>query len=356
MKYMENLKSERGSVLTNMLLLVVLVAFGAVAYISGQKDVLSKFTTAMMQSEMANVVRGKQTEQVETDPGLNPVVAKVNGEEIRRNEVLALVQQMPPQMQQIPIEQLLPMSVDQLITNALVDEQAAQANLGNDPEVREEVSKIKDQIIRAKYVEREIDSRLTEERVQVAYQEYVDNFPETEEVKAAHILVDEKAVAEDVISRLKDGADFAELAKELSKDGTALNGGDLGFFAKGEVVPAFEDAAFNADVGLIDKPVQSQFGFHVIRVDEKRIRPVEELAVVEPFLRQEMQRQIFEEAVAEWKEAANIERFDINGNPLGQQEPAAGDVQDSNEEPEQAESNNADADADAQEAFEESAE
>lgn len=318
--------SERGSALTTIMLLIVFVAFGAVAYVSGQKNVLQQFQTQFQTSQLASAVgmAKKDDKAMAADPVNNPVVARVNGEEITRGEVLALVKQMPPQMQQIPVEQLLPISVEQLITNVIIDGKAQNANLENDADVKEQVAKVQEQIVRTKYIENAIDERLTDERLQEAYQEYVDNFPETEEVSAAHILVDDEAVAKDAIKKLKDGADFAALAKELSKDGTAQNGGDLGFFAASEVVPEFAKATFGAKPGLIGAPIKSQFGFHVIRVGEKRMRPVEEYADVKPFLEQEMQRQVFEETIQEWKEAANIERFDINGNPMGQQEPAAG--------------------------------
>lgn len=318
--------SERGSALTTIMLLIVFVAFGAVAYVSGQKNVLQQFQTQFQASQLAGVVgmAKKNDKEMAADPVSNPVVARVNGEEITRAEVLAMVKKMPAQMQQIPVEQLLPISVEQLITNVIIDEKAKKANLANDADVQEQLATVKDQLVRTKYVENAIDERLTDERLKEAYQEYVDNYPETEEVRAAHILVDDEDVAKNAIKKLKDGADFAALAKELSKDGTAQNGGDLGFFAASEVVPEFAKATFGAEPGLIEQPIKSQFGFHVIRVDEKRVRPVEEYADVKPFLEQEMQRQVFEETIQEWKEAANIERFDINGNPMGQQEPAAG--------------------------------
>ncbi len=348
---------ERGSALTTIMLLIVFVAFGAVAYVSGQKNVLQQFQTQFQQSQLASAVgmaKKADEDKPAADPVNNPVVARVNGEEITRSEVLAMVQKMPPQMQQIPMEQLLPLSVEQLITNVIIDEKAAKANLANDPDVKEQLATVREQLVRTKYVENAVDERLTDERLKEAYQEYVENFPETEEVKAAHILVQEEAVAKDAIAKLKGGADFAALAKELSKDGTAANGGDLGFFAAQEVVPEFAEATFGAEPGLIEAPVKSQFGYHVIRVDEKRIRPVEAYEDVKPFLEQEMQRQVFEETLQEWKEAADIERFDINGNPLGQQEPAAG-AEEAEDASEDAEAADEGASADAEAAPEEEA-
>ena len=93
-----------------------------------------------------------------------------------------------------------------------------------------------------------------------------------QEIHARHILVDTKAEAEEVIKRLKNGEDFATLANEKSKD-TNAKGGDLGFFTRGQMLKPFEDAAFALDVGQISEPVKTQFGWHVIKVEEKRDQP-----------------------------------------------------------------------------------
>ncbi len=131
------------------------------------------------------------------------------------------------------------------------------------------------------------------------------------------------------------GEDFAALAKENSKDGSAENGGDLGYFAQNEVVPEFASAAFATDVGSYTKtPVKSEFGFHIIKVEEKRKRPPAPYEQVKPYLEQELQRAIVDEVLKEWKEAASIERFDINGAPLPEQTaPAAGEEESDAAEP-----------------------
>ena len=215
------------------------------------------------------------------------------------------------------------------------------SGLENDKEVKEQLYEIKQQIVRAKFLENEITARIDEDRIKEKYDEYVKNFPDIEEVKAAHILVEDEKTAKKVIAKLNDGGDFAKLAQEFSQDGSAKSGGDLGYFAKQEVVPAFAEAAFSTKVGsYTKKPVKSDFGYHVIRVDEKRKRSPAELEEVKPSLKQELQRTAFNEIMKEWQSTAKVERFDVDGNPIpseeeqqaeaesgdqGETEPASGD-------------------------------
>ncbi len=300
-----------------MVALTVTAIFGAgfIGYKVGQEDIFKQFMASMPQQESTTDVAVSEPE-VNTGKE-NPVLAKVDGQEIRRLEVMNLVNAMPPQMRQIPLMQLYPMALEQVIANKIVDAKAVNSGLENDKDVQKQVFDAKQQIIRAKFLENEIKSRVSEERIRAKYEEYLKNFPDIEEVKAAHILVDDEKLAKEIIKKLDKGADFAALAKEYSKDGSAQNGGDLGYFAKNEVVPEFAEVAFSTKVGTYaKKPVKSDFGYHIVRVDEKRKRPPEAYEKIAPMLEQELHRVAFEEIMSEWKSAAKIERFDINGNPI----------------------------------------
>jgi len=306
-----------------MIALVVAAIFGAgfVGYKSGQEDIFEQFMATLSEGGAANVAMKKPDSDAGVD---NPVIAKVNGDEIRRQDVVDLVNLMPAQMRQIPLPQLFPMALEQAISNKIVDQKAANAGLEKDKDVQEEVYKAQQRIIRTTFIENILEENVTDEKIKAKYDEYVKDFPEVEEVKAAHILVDSEKEAKDIIAKLGKGESFEELAKEHSQDGSAANGGDLGYFAKNEVVPAFADAAFSAKVGsVVKQPVKSEFGYHIIRVDEKRQRPAAEFAEIEQYLENELQRETFDEVIGEWKAAATVERFDVNGQPIPSEEGAA---------------------------------
>ena len=145
----------------------------------------------------------------------------------------------------------------------------------------------------------------------------------------AFLAVPQKAAADEgmwllsLIKQLNEGASFEELAKANSTDGTAANGGSLGYFAKTDVVPAFGEAAFNLKVGeYTKKPVKTDFGYHVIRVEEQRKRPPASFEEIKPYLEGQVRRQILDETILEWRNQSEIQRFDINGDAI---EPSAGE-------------------------------
>ncbi|MAE51425.1 MAG: rotamase [Micavibrio sp.] len=258
----------------------------------------------------------------EIEPG-NPVVAMVGDEEVMRLDVLNFITQLPPNIRQLPIAQLFPLAQEQVINAKVVEMNIDTKSVESSEEVQKKIAMAKEQIIRAAYLEQEVAKKLTDKRLKQAYDEFVKAQPDVEEVKAAHILVDDEAVAKDIIAKLNDGAEFADLAKEHSKDNTADNGGELGYFAKGDVVPEFADMAFSMKKGAVTKePVKTDFGYHVIKVEDKRQRPKPTFEEAKPFLEKEVQKELLEEMLADWRDGAKIKKYDINGNDI---EPAAGE-------------------------------
>jgi peptidyl-prolyl cis-trans isomerase C len=252
----------------------------------------------------------------------NPVVAKVDGKDITRMEVLNFIQTLPPQTREMPIEKLFPLAVDQVVNSQIVVEKTKGVQLDNDPEVQKQMERAKDEITRTVYLQKQVEERITEDRLKAAYDNYVKNFPNVQEVKASHILVKEEAKAKDLIAQLEKGGDFATLAKENSTDGTAKSGGELGYFVESEVVPDFAKAAFALTPGTYTKePVKTNFGFHIIKSEEKRKREPAAMEQVKPFLQAQLRREILEGMLKEWRDQAKVETFDINGNKI---EPASG--------------------------------
>lgn len=265
---------------------------------------------------------------VTVKPG-NPVIAKVDGRDITRVDVFRYIKMLPQNIQQLPPNAIYPMAVEQVINTRIVQNKAEDAGLENDPEVLEQLSMAKQQIIRSVYVQRAVDKQITDSELKKLYDEQIGKIPAVEEVKAAHILVDSEAKAKDIIAKLKSGADFAKLAAENSADaGNKNKGGDLGWFAKADMVPEFSEAAFKLAKGAVSEtPVKTQFGYHIVKLEDKRERPKPSFAEVKPMLQVEARREKLETMLADWRKTAKIENFDINGDAVkGQADvaPAAG--------------------------------
>ncbi len=312
---------------------IAVAAIGGYFIMDGSSETAPKLAAveASASSEDQSPTLGQQADAAQAEekqagmviePG-NPVVAKVGDKAITRVDVFNFIQQLPPQTRQLPLEQLFPLAQQQLINASVMNAQKVDASLENDPEVIAQIEAAKQQILRNVNIQKKVEEALTEERMAEIYAAYVEQFPAVTEVKASHILVNEESAAKEILAKLNDGADFAELAKESSSDATAEAGGDLGYFLKTDVVPEFGEAAFSLKAGEYTKEaVKSQFGYHIIKVEDSRTRPVPDLESVRPFLESQLRQALLTEVVNEWTKEATIERFDINGNAI---EPAAGE-------------------------------
>jgi peptidyl-prolyl cis-trans isomerase C len=247
----------------------------------------------------------------------NPVVAKVDGKDITRVDVYRFIQTMPPNIQQLPATAVYPMAMEQVINTRLVQNKADAADVTESEEFKREMDIAAQQIARNLYLQEQVNKRISESDLRKAYKEYVAKLPDVEERRASHILLETQAKAQAAIDKLKTGGDFAELAKSLSVGPTAPKGGDLGYFTKQEMVPEFSNAAFSMEEGEIsNEPVQTQFGWHVIKLTDIRQKPKPTFEQMAPMIEAEKRREVLDELVKEWREDAKIEQFDINGKPL----------------------------------------
>ncbi len=216
----------------------------------------------------------------------------------------------------MPLQNLFPMARDQVVNNKLVTEKAKAANLEADAEVQKMLDQAKQQIVRSVYVEREIKSRINDEELKKAYDELKADVAKIEETKARHILVDTEEKAKEVVTKLNGGAKFEDLVSEYSSGPSKENGGDVGYFAKSEMVPEFAEAAFALKVGEYSKdPVKTQFGYHVIKAEDRRSRPEPAFEDVKPQLEAVVRQRKLLEMVNSWQSDAKVEKFDINGAP-----------------------------------------
>jgi peptidyl-prolyl cis-trans isomerase C len=269
----------------------------------------------------------------EASPG-DPVVAKVDGMPVHRSEVEAVVRTLPDQMRQMPMPMLYGMLLDRVIDFRLLSNEAEQQGVGDEPEVELALTQARAAVLRDFFVRQAIEEGTTEEKLRARYDEKKgeEGFAQ-EEVHARHILVPTEEEAKAAIEQLEGGADFAAVAQERSAGPSGPQGGDLGFIRREQVVPEFGEAAFALKPGETSKqPVQTQFGWHVINVLERRnVEPT--LAELEPQLRQELAREIVTALVEDLRSGAKIERFNMDGSPMTEPEPGPPGAQPGAEQP-----------------------
>jgi peptidyl-prolyl cis-trans isomerase C len=254
-----------------------------------------------------------QTTPAPTDP----VVARVNGVELHRSDVLGAQKSLPAQMQQMPIEQIYTPLLDQLVTGALITAAGRQAKLADDPEVKKRTARAQDRAIQEVYVNGVVEKAATDDVLHKRYEQFVKDHPPKEEVSARHILVEKEDQAKAVIAELNKGADFATLAKEKSTDPAKDNGGDLGYFSRADMVPEFADAAFKLKKGEYTKePVHSQFGWHVIKLEDRREAPAPTFEESKDEMTNEIAREVVGDKIKELRGNAKIEMFALDGSPL----------------------------------------
>ena len=239
------------------------------------------------------------------------VVATVNGTEITEADLALAMSDLDQQFQQLSPDQRRAAALSALIEIKLAAAESAKAGIADSDEFKRRMAFLRERALHSAFVEEQIAGAITDEQVRARYDQEIANTPPTNEVKAAHILVASEEEAKAIIAELDAGKDFAELAKEKSSDGAAQNGGDLGYFGPGRMVPEFEQAAFALDVGAYTKePVKSQFGWHVIKVTDKRVQQPPAFEQVSQQIRSIMLRENYLAKVTEMRKAATVDVAD----------------------------------------------
>ncbi len=246
----------------------------------------------------------------------DPVVARVDGAEIRRSDLLAAQASLPEQYRLVPLKTIFQPLLRQMIDTRLFVRAANAQGLRDDPGVKRQMAAMEGRILEQAYLKRIIDARVTEAALREDYRKSIANVAGGEaEVRARHILVKTEAEAMAVIDELrKNKADFAELARDKSTGPSSTKGGDLGFFKKGAMVKAFSQAAFALKPGEITlKPVKTQFGWHVIKLVERRAGSVPSFEDSRAKLKAEMTQRVIAEAVGSLRKGAAIQTFGLDG-------------------------------------------
>lgn len=245
----------------------------------------------------------------------DPVLAKVNGEDIHLSDVSEALSTLPPEYRQMPPQMLYPKILDQLISQKAVVELAKKQGLDRDPQVVKQMALAQEQALQAAAIRKAVAPLVTEDAVKAAYDKDIAGKPAEQEAHAAHILVANEADAAKIIAQLKAGGDFTALAKANSTDPGAAQGGDLGWFKKGDMLPEFSAAAFALKPGEItDKPVKTQYGWHVIKLEELRPVAVPAYAEAHDEIRQKMIQEDVQKVFADARSQVKVEQFNPDGS------------------------------------------
>jgi peptidyl-prolyl cis-trans isomerase C len=253
----------------------------------------------------------------------NPVLAKVNGTEIRQSDIALAEEELGPSLAQMDPATKQENLIAFLIDLRIVAKAAEDKKVENTEEFKKRLAFTRNRLLMDSLLASEGKAATTDAALKKVYEEASKQISDEQEVHARHILVETEDEAKAVAEELKKGADFAELAKKKSKDPGASDGGDLGFFTKDQMVPEFSAVAFALEPGKISEPVKSQFGWHIIKVEEKRNRKAPEFEQVKGQIETYVTRKAQADYVTKLREAAKVERMDKPEEPKAMPKPDA---------------------------------
>ena len=241
----------------------------------------------------------------------DPVLAKVNGVEIRQSDVALAEEEAGGQLPAMAPDAKRDYLVAFLSDMIVVAQAAEKQKIADTAEFKRRLAFNRNRLLMDEMLQKEGKAAVTDAALRKVYEEAVKQMGDEQEVRARHILVETEDQAKEIVAELKKGANFEELAKTKSKDpGAAAQGGDLGYFTKEQMVPEFADAAFKMEKGQVSDPVKSQFGWHIIRVEDKRKKPAPEFAAVKAQLETYVPRKAQADLVTKLRDSAKIERLD----------------------------------------------
>jgi peptidyl-prolyl cis-trans isomerase C len=253
----------------------------------------------------------------------DPVVARANGVDIHESDLAFAEEEIGGNIPAMPPDQKRDYLVNYLVDVVLLSQAAEQQKLADRPDVKHRLSFDRNRLLMESLLQDTGKTALSDAAEHQVYDEAIKQAKSVEEVHARHILVPTEDEAKAILAQLKGGADFATLAKEKSKDPGAAEGGDLGYFTKDQMVPEFAEVAFKLDKGQLSDPVKTQFGWHIIEVEDKRIKPTPTFEQVKPQLENYVAHRAQAQLVDNLRKTATIERLDKPVSPDPSLNPAA---------------------------------
>lgn len=257
------------------------------------------------------LVSGSTAQSAEEPVDLGTVLATVNGTDITLAHLIALRSELPASYDQYAPDQLYEGLLEQLIIQTGLESRADTST----EMVKLSLENQRRSTLASAALEQHVASAVTDEMVETEYNEEYLARPLAIEYNASHILVEDEDTAKQIAADIRAGADFAEMAKEKSTGPSGPGGGTLGWFGRGAMVPEFDIAVSNMDVGGVSDPVQTQFGWHVIKLNETRKIPHPPLAQVAPELRQKLMTQAENRLIDEIREETKDTRAEVDIDP-----------------------------------------
>jgi peptidyl-prolyl cis-trans isomerase C len=240
----------------------------------------------------------------------DPLIARVNGVEIHQSDLDFAEDEVGASMPQMAPEQKREYLITYLTDVVILSQAADKQKLGDRDDVKHRLAFEHNKVLMETLLQDTGKAALTDDAMHKVYDEAVKQMPPEEEVHARHILVPTQDEAKQIEAELKKGADFATLAKEKSKDPGAADGGDLGYFTKDQMVPEFSEVAFKLEKGQISDPVHTQFGWHIIKVEDKRMKATPTFDQVRGQIENFVAHKAQAEMVENLRKSATIERLD----------------------------------------------
>jgi peptidyl-prolyl cis-trans isomerase C len=242
--------------------------------------------------------------------GADPVVARVNGTEIKQSDVTLAEEDLGQEMQAAPPNVKREQAIAYLSDIIMVAQAGDTDKLAETPDFKQRMGFLRNKLLMGAKLQAEGRAAVNDEALHKVYDEAVKPMGAEEEVHARHILVESEDEAKAILDQLKGGADFATLAKDKSKDPGAAEGGDLGYFSKDQMVPEFAEVAFKMYPGQLSNPVKTQFGWHIIKLEDKRTKQPPEFDKVKDQIETFLTRKAQTEFIANLRKTAKIERLD----------------------------------------------
>jgi len=245
------------------------------------------------------------------------VVAEVAGEKVYLMEILQMAERLPDQYKQLPLPSIYPSLLQRAIDSRLVAAAGREAGYADKEDVKTRVRDAETQIISEMFLTDTINAEVTEDALRKDYEARKAELTGSDQVKARHILLETEEDARAVIEELTKGGDFAKLASEKSTGPSASSGGDLGWFADGQMVPAFSQAAFALNPGEITTdPVKTQFGYHVILVEDRKPGEAPPFEQARQQLASDMSQKVLLKKLEGLREGADVKKFNYDGGPM----------------------------------------
>jgi peptidyl-prolyl cis-trans isomerase C len=249
--------------------------------------------------------------------GADPVLGSVDGKLIYLSDLTRAATTLPEQMRNLPFDSIMPVLLDRLIDHQALSMIARRNGLDKKPDIQREMQAAADLVLERAWLAQVTPPLVTEAAIQARFNREYANRPATDEVRARHILVGSETEAKSILAELKGGADFATVARVVSKDPDGKQGGDLGFFRRDQVWPGFADVAFSLQPGQIGPvPIHNEFGWHIVKVEERRLVAPPALSEVREKIRQELTAQAVQAAIADARSQAIIHKFNLDGSEI----------------------------------------